>query len=89
MYKPRKKKPKSPGVDARFIFNERLLCMFDCFEPYEQFFSYLATVTMIGNRAANLDLCLALGAFSSESSSMCHTYCDKGPLFLMSYSKDP
>jgi hypothetical protein len=38
------------------------------FEPHEQFFSYLATVTITGDRAANLDLCLALTAFSSEGS---------------------
>jgi hypothetical protein len=29
-----------------------------------QFFSYLAAVTITGDRAANLDLCLALTAFS-------------------------
>jgi hypothetical protein len=39
---------------------------FFCFESHEQFFSYLATVTITGERAANLDLCLALTAFSSE-----------------------
>jgi hypothetical protein len=37
-----------------------------CFESHEQFFSYLATVTITGDRAANLDLCLVLTAFSSE-----------------------
>jgi hypothetical protein len=36
-----------------------------------------------------LDLCLALAAFSSEGSFMCHTYCDTGPPFLRSYPKDP
>jgi hypothetical protein len=41
-------------------------CLFICFESHEQFFSYLATVTIAGDRAANLDLCLALTAFSSE-----------------------
>jgi hypothetical protein len=59
--------------------------MFVCFE---QFFSYLATVTIAGDRAANLDLCLALTAFSSDSSFTCHTYCDTGPPFLRSYPKD-
>jgi hypothetical protein len=34
--------------------------LFICFESHEQFFSYLATVTTAGDRAANLDLCLAL-----------------------------
>jgi hypothetical protein len=42
-----------------------------------------------GSRAANLDLCLALTAFSSESSFTCNTYCDTGPPFLRSYQKDP
>jgi hypothetical protein len=40
------------------------------------------------DRAANLDLCLALAAFSSEGSFMCHTYCDMGSVFR-SYPKDP
>jgi hypothetical protein len=43
-------------------------CLFICFESHEQLFSYLATVTITDNRAANLDLCLALAAFSSEGS---------------------
>jgi hypothetical protein len=34
--------------------------LFVCFEWHEQFFSYLATVTITGDGAANLDLCLAL-----------------------------
>jgi hypothetical protein len=45
-----------------------------CFESHEQFFSYLATVTIAGDRAANLDLFLALTAFRSEGSFTCHTY---------------
>jgi hypothetical protein len=45
-------------------------------DSHEQFFSYLATVTITGDRAANLDLCLALTAFSSEGSFTCHAYCD-------------
>jgi hypothetical protein len=40
-------------------------------------------------RAANLDLCLALTAFSSEGSFTCLTYCDTGHPFLRSYPKDP
>jgi hypothetical protein len=64
------------------------VCLFDCFEPREQFFSYLAAVTIIGDRIANLDLCLALTAVSSEGSFMYHTYCDTGPPFLRSYPKD-
>jgi hypothetical protein len=65
------------------------VCLFVCFESHEQFFSYLATVTITRDRAENLDLCLALTAFSSEDSFTCHTYCDMGPPFLRSYPKDP
>jgi hypothetical protein len=59
------------------------------FESHEQFFSYLATVTITDDRAANLDLSLALTAFSSEVAFTCHTYCDTGSPFLRSYPKDP
>jgi hypothetical protein len=31
--------------------------LFVCFELHEQFFSYLATVTITDDGAANLDLC--------------------------------
>jgi hypothetical protein len=65
-----------------------LLLLFVCFESQGQFFSYLAAVTITGDKAANLDLCLALTAFSSEGSVMCHTYCDTGLPFLRSYPKD-
>jgi hypothetical protein len=41
-----------------------LFVCFVCFESHEQFFSYLATVTITGNRAANLNLCLALTALA-------------------------
>jgi hypothetical protein len=64
------------------------VCLFVCFESHEQFFSCLATITITGERAANLDLCLALTAFGSEGSFTCHTYCNMGPLFLRSYPKD-
>jgi hypothetical protein len=63
--------------------------LFVCFESHEQFFSYLATVTITGDGAANLDLCLALTAFSSEGSFTCHTYCDTGPLFFKVISERP
>jgi hypothetical protein len=62
--------------------------LFICFESHEQFFSYLATVTIAGDRAANIDPCLALTDFSSEGSFTGHTYCDTGPPFLRSYPKD-
>jgi hypothetical protein len=39
---------------------------FDCLKSHEQFFSYLALSPLPGDRAANLDLCLALMVFSSE-----------------------
>jgi hypothetical protein len=65
------------------------VCLFVCFESHEQFFSYLATVTITGDGAANSDLiCIALTAISSEGSFTCHTYCDTGPPFLRSYPKD-
>jgi hypothetical protein len=66
-----------------------IVCLLVGFELHEQFFSYLATVTIAGDRAANLNLCLALTAFSSEGSFTCHTYCDTGPPFLRSYPKRP
>jgi hypothetical protein len=70
------------------------LCLFSFgvfffFELHEQFFSCLATVTITGDRAANLDLFLALTAFSSEGSFTCHIYCEKGPSFLRSCPKEP
>ena len=64
------------------------VCLSVCFEPHEQFFSYLATVTITSDKTANLDLCLALTVFSSEGPFTCHTYCDTGPTFLRSYPKD-
>jgi hypothetical protein len=74
--------------NAVFLF-VYLFCLFVCFESHEQFFSYMATVTITGDGAANLDLCLALTAFSSEGSFTCHTYCDTGPPFFRSHPKDP
>jgi hypothetical protein len=56
---------------------------------HEEYYSHLATVSIYGDRAANLDLCLALVAFSSQGSFTCHTYCDTGPPFLRSYPKKP
>jgi hypothetical protein len=65
-----------------------MIRLFVCFESHEQFFSYLATVTITGDRAANLDLCLALTDFNSEGSFTCHTHCDTELPFLRSYPKD-
>jgi hypothetical protein len=42
------------------------VCLIDFFELHEQFLSYLVAVIITGDRAANLDLCLAFTAFSSE-----------------------
>jgi hypothetical protein len=61
------------------------ICLLVCFESHKQYFSYMATDTITGDKAANLDLCLALTAFSSEG----HTYCNMGLLFLRSYPRDP
>jgi hypothetical protein len=75
-------------LHVKFRFNN-WYWKFDCFEPHDQFFSYLEAVTITGDRAANLDQCLALVTFSSEGSFTLHTYCDTGPPFLRSYLKDP
>jgi hypothetical protein len=67
---------------------------FDCLQPIEQFFSYLHSVTITGDKTAktsnlNLYACLERMAFGSEDSFSCHTCCDTGPPFLRSYPKDP
>jgi hypothetical protein len=64
--------------------------MFECLlvnSHLNEFFSYPAAVTITGDRAAKLDLCLALVAFSSEGSFTCHTCCDMGPMFLRSFER--
>jgi hypothetical protein len=48
----------------------------DCFELHTQFFSYLAAVTITSDRTADLVLCLALIAFSSEGSFTCRKTLD-------------
>jgi hypothetical protein len=63
--------------------------LFDCLEPRERFFSYLAAVTITADRATNLDLYLLLTAFSKERSFTWNTFCDTGPPFWRSYPKDP
>jgi hypothetical protein len=57
--------------------------------PPRQFFSYPAAVTITSDRAAKLDQCLALVAFTSDGSFSCHTYCDTGPRFIRSPMADP
>jgi hypothetical protein len=63
-------------------------CLFVTLFVYSRLSSYPAAVTITGNRAANLHLCLALMVFSSEGSFSCHTYCDTGPRFIRSHPKD-
>jgi hypothetical protein len=42
-----------------------VICLFvECFEPHEQFLSYLTAVTITGDRAANLDLHVASKDFT-------------------------
>jgi hypothetical protein len=73
---------KSPGTADQV---KTFVCLF---ESHEQFFSYLVTVIITGDGAANLDLCLELKAFSSEGSFTFYTYCDTEAPFLRSYPKD-
>jgi hypothetical protein len=42
--------------------------LFVCFKPHEKCLSYLTAVTIVIERAANLDLSLVLTAFSREGS---------------------
>jgi hypothetical protein len=62
---------ETPVVSVTVCF-----CLFVCLQQHKQHFSYQVAVTIIGGRAANLDLCLALMAVRSEGSFMCHTCCD-------------
>jgi hypothetical protein len=86
-----------PAREGRIIWSSRRrpnrcdtwATVFVCLQPYKQFFSYLAAVTITGDRAENVDLCLALMAFSSEGSFTCHTCCDTVPLLIRSHPKDP
>jgi hypothetical protein len=82
---------RQPVRHVRSIFSQNssvFVCLFICFESHEQFFSYLATVTIAVHRAANLDPRLAPTASSSEGSLTCHTHCDTEPPSLRSYPKD-
>jgi hypothetical protein len=69
----------------------RMFCLFvwSCTSNFSAIW-WLSQVPMtLVSWAANLDLCFALTAFSSEGSFTCHTYCDTGPRFLRSCLKDP
>jgi hypothetical protein len=56
----------------------RKICLFVLFIAAWAIFQLSSGCHKIGDRAANLDLCLALMAFSSEGSFSGHTYCDTG-----------
>jgi hypothetical protein len=51
-------------------------------------FSYPAAFTITGDRATNLDQCLAFIAFSSWGSFTCYICCDTGSEFLRSHPKN-
>jgi hypothetical protein len=76
------------GINLIHVSPDVQYILFVCFESHEQFFIYLATATITCDKAANLDLCLALTAFSSEGSFTSHTYCNTGPPCLRSYPKE-
>jgi hypothetical protein len=65
----------------------KFVCLF-VYSCTSKIFSYLATVTITGDKAANLDLCLALTAFSSEGSFTCYTWCNMEPWFMQFHPKD-
>jgi hypothetical protein len=65
-----------------------VVCLFVCFGPHEQFFSNLSAVTITADGAADLDLCIALMTFCTESYFMWHTFCDTGPRSIQSHPKD-
>jgi hypothetical protein len=52
---------------------EEAVRLFVCFELREQFFSYLVTVTIASDRAANSDLCLALRLLPVKKNLLCAT----------------
>jgi hypothetical protein len=55
-----------------------------CLLPPQQFFSYPVAIAISGDSAANLNLCLAIMAVSSEGSFTCLICCD----FIRCHSKD-
>jgi hypothetical protein len=63
------------------------LCLLVC-SRLNNFFSFLAAITIAGDRATNLDLWLVHMATSSDGSFSRHTYCNTGPQFMRSYAKD-
>jgi hypothetical protein len=67
---------KEKKIESLFLYMllQKYVSLFVCFESHEQFFSYLVTITITGDRAANLDLCLVLTAFSMRV-LLRNTYC--------------
>jgi hypothetical protein len=51
--------------------------------------NYPAAVAITGDRAANLDMCLALTLLAVRILLRANTCLEKGPLFLSSYTIDP
>ena len=85
------------GRQICILKNRNMVCWIDYFiclfiVPLRIFHSYWDVT--IGGDGLQIDLCLALMAFSSmafssEGSFACHTCCNTGPQFLRSYTKDP
>jgi hypothetical protein len=67
---------------------QHLLCLFVCLKPHEQFFSYLAAVTITGDMAANLGLWSALRAFEEGGIFIVPHLLRHGPGFIQSHPKD-
>jgi hypothetical protein len=74
---------------TKFWVHHVCFCLFGFFWVARAIFQLAGDCHHYRWQAANLDLCLALTAFSSEGSFTCHTYCDTGPPFLRPYPKDP
>ena len=78
----------SIGTNIHLVSELIIMFCFVCLSLQEQFFGFLAAVANTGDRAAKLDLCLALMTFSSEGSFTYHTCCDTGLRFILSHLKD-
>jgi hypothetical protein len=75
---------------VRFHNFELKQCLFVCLESHEQFCSYLATVTITGDRAVNLDLCLTLTVQLLTVRVLLRvTHTSTRDPFLRPYRKDP
>jgi hypothetical protein len=72
----------------RFIFLDNFVVFVCLFIAAKAVFNYLVIVTITGDRASSLGLCIALTSFRGEDSFTSHTYCDTGPRFIRSHPKD-